>query len=290
VASKSKASQEQLLQLRQFLGEQENQEIERILEERDALIRLFADREEEIARSSSAKIRAIKVKEAEAAINIINDLTQQAFDVAGQFIENEIIREEQRADKKLEILQKQFDDGIISQEEFESEKGNIEKDSRKKAAELQRKAAITEKAATLFGIAANTALGVTRALGTLPVPANFIVSGIIGALGAAQAAAVIAKPLPRIPSFQTGVTNFSGGTARINETGGEMVQLPGGSNVLTNSATKDLLFNQPNQSNVSRITNETTNNTTNNFNIDGVRDINDLRNELLRVEGSEAFT
>jgi hypothetical protein len=284
-----KTTEEELLQLRQFLREEENMQIEAILAEREALIKKFASQEEAITKASSAKVRAIKAAEAAKTLEQITSFTQQGFDVAGQFIENSIIREQQASDKKLQTLEKQFKDGLISETEYEQQKEQLEKDARRKSAEAQRKAAIAEKTAALFSIAANTAIGVAKAVAALPYTGGLPISAIVTALGIAQAAAVASKPLPQVPSFQTGVTNFSGGLARINETGGELINLPGGANVLTNSASKDLLFNQPNQSNVSNVTNETTNNTTNNFNIDSVRDINDLRNELLRIEGSEAF-
>ena len=106
----------------------------------------------------------------------------------------------------------------------------------------------------------------------------------------AQGIAVATQPLPEIPSFAGGVTDFSGGLANINEQGGEMVNLPSGANVMTNAATKDLLFNGGGRSQVSNST--TTSNSDNSnrtFNFFGIRDISAARNQLLRTEGQGAF-
>lgn len=44
-----------------------------------------------------------------------------------------------------------------------------------------------------------------------------------------------------IPGFATGVTNYSGGTARINEIGGEIVNLPRGANVIPHDLSKRII-------------------------------------------------
>lgn len=51
--------------------------------------------------------------------------------------------------------------------------------------------------------------------------------------------------LPAIPAFATGVQNFRGGWARINELGGELVKLPGGSTVVPHDLSRDMVSNSP---------------------------------------------
>ncbi len=57
--------------------------------------------------------------------------------------------------------------------------------------------------------------------------------GVLGALGRLLN--------PAIPSFATGVQAFRGGLARINERGGELVSLPGGSTVIPHDLSKRML-------------------------------------------------
>lgn len=47
--------------------------------------------------------------------------------------------------------------------------------------------------------------------------------------------------LPAIPAFATGVENFGGGWARINELGGELVKLPGGSTVVPHDLSRKIV-------------------------------------------------
>jgi len=91
--------------------------------------------------------------------------------------------------------------------ELELAEGNAEKeavinakfDAQKR--ELQKKQANTEKANALFSIAINTAIGIASALKTpLLIP-------VIAAIGAAQAALVLAQP---IPQFAEGVLQLDG--------------------------------------------------------------------------------
>lgn len=74
----------------------------------------------------------------------------------------------------------------------------LEKKLAYEKAVIQRKQAVADKAAALFDIAINTAVGVSK---TWP---NLILAAIIGGLGLAEAATVAAKPLPEIPSFAGG--------------------------------------------------------------------------------------
>lgn len=70
-------------------------------------------------------------------------------------------------------------------------------------AKIKRKQAIWDKAQSLVDIGTNTAVAVTKALTAGPI-AGPVLAGAIAALGAAQAAVVLAKPLPEIPSFADG--------------------------------------------------------------------------------------
>lgn len=67
---------------------------------------------------------------------------------------------------------------------------------------------------------------------------------IIGAASKASGAVGAVKGvLGHIPGFASGVTNFSGGLALVGENGPELVNLPGGSDVLTNGQSRRLAGN-----------------------------------------------
>lgn len=73
---------------------------------------------------------------------------------------------------------------------------------------------------------------------------GFSLSGLgnlIRGRGDVLAGALRGAGLPAVPAFATGVKNFRGGMARINERGGEIVSLPSGADVLPHDLSKRLV-------------------------------------------------
>ena len=64
--------------------------------------------------------------------------------------------------------------------------------------------------------------------------------GLFGAIDP-LAGALRGAGLPAIPGYANGVNNFSGGWATINERGGELVKLPGGSTVVPHDLSRQML-------------------------------------------------
>lgn len=65
-----------------------------------------------------------------------------------------------------------------------------------------------------------------------------------GAGGAMAGASSVAGSVVGLPGFANGTNNFAGGLARINERGGEIVKLPGGSQVIPHDLSKRIADNQ----------------------------------------------
>jgi TP901 family phage tail tape measure protein len=214
----------------------------------------------------------------------MNDMAQQAFDIGGQFLENQKIQEQQNLDSKLQAIdietqkkleaaglldatkQMQIESDIaeleaklatetdlearanlqksISEkkkelaktkiiEDAEKEKIKIQQISAIKIAEINRKQAILEKLSALANIGINTAVAAMKAAGQTGIFAAIAVPVIL-ALGAAQAAVVVAKPLPEIPKFKKGGTHNEGGFAMVGDGGKhERITLPDGSQFLS---------------------------------------------------------
>ena len=101
----------------------------------------------------------------------------------------------------------------------------------KALAEYQRSAAKAQRAAAVFQIALQTAINVAK---SFPNP---FAMGAAAALGVAQGATVLAQPLPQVPdppAYALGTDYHPGGLAIVGERGPEIVNLPGGSSVITN--------------------------------------------------------
>lgn len=81
----------------------------------------------------------------------------------------------------------------------------------RRQAVLNQKRARFEKAITISQIIADTALAVVRALGQKPyTPANIANAAIVGVLGAAKLAAVIATPIPQYKDGKPANDNYEG--------------------------------------------------------------------------------
>lgn len=139
---------------------------------------------------------------------------QQSIDIAAGFAERNIAaklayEEQTAAAKEAADKQKELQADLqtfattswnaiqqIVNSIFDAQLDSYEKDSAeyKKAS---RDKAIANKAIALVQIAVNTAEGVSKAL-TLVPPLNFIAAGLVSAAGIAQAAAVIAQPIPAL--------------------------------------------------------------------------------------------
>jgi hypothetical protein len=104
---------------------------------------------------------------------------------------------------------------------YDQESVEYKKLARQKA-ELEYKQAIMNKAFALTQSIVNTALGVTAALAIQ----NYIGAALIGIAGAAESAKIALEPLPEIPSFAKGTSDFQGGLARFGEAGRELAITP----------------------------------------------------------------
>jgi len=149
-------------------------------------------KEEEKARK--AAVREAFEANLQIAADFANQYQQSMATIAA--LANQAIDTD--AEYKTQKLQEQYDKGEISAEEFEEKKTAIEQE----AAKDRYKIAMWEWTASIATAIANTALGVTKALGQGGI-LGIITGGLVGAAGAAQLAMIFAnKPIP--PSFTTG--------------------------------------------------------------------------------------
>lgn len=187
----------------------------------------YVDNKEREKAADEEKLERMR-KEAE----FLNEFTQLGVDLTNQLYDNQIAKSQQAADEQIANLQKRYDAGLISEDQFEKGKLNIQKKADKEQAKLKRKQAIADKAAALINIAINTAVAISKVLGQ---------TGIFGlaawipiaALGALQAGIVAAKP---IPTFAGG-TESTPDTFIAGEKGRELMVTPSGELVMADKPT-----------------------------------------------------
>ncbi len=106
---------------------------------------------------------------------------------------------ENAATQKENRLKRQLDRGIINQEQYNKAVDAIEADYARKKAEIEYRQAKRKKTMDLAAAIANTAIAVTEAL------PNWILAGLVGAMGALQIATIAKQPLPSVSGYEQGL-------------------------------------------------------------------------------------
>lgn len=127
-------------------------------------------------------------------LNTINNYTQQAGNILQGFYDNEAIR----IDNNYKRQQQSIEDSSKSEEEKKKALENLDKEYDAKRAALQKKQMVASKAQAIFDIGVNTAVAIMQALSKPGGPLGWVLTGVIAALGAAQAAMVASKPIPEM--------------------------------------------------------------------------------------------
>ncbi len=168
------------------------------LKSKELEIKIFSDANDK--KLEKAKQNAEKLKEvAQEVFNFARGLTSQLFEGNIANLEEEArIREENKnlqleniAESTLSEKEKAEQTAIINAQ-AEQDQARIDA----KIREQKRKQAVADKAFALAQIAINTAVAISKALAQTGVLGAFVIPGII-ALGAIQAATVLAQPIPK---------------------------------------------------------------------------------------------
>ena len=133
-----------------------------------------------------------RIQENEKYFFALSSLFSNVFGIFSSFEDAKIQKLEQSNDKQLTELEKQLEQGLINQEEFNKREIELNEKLQKEKRKAARDEAIREKAASLFSIVVNTASAVAQAL------PNLVLAGIVGAVGLAEGIKVATEPLPAL--------------------------------------------------------------------------------------------
>lgn len=106
---------------------------------------------------------------------------------------------ESQATQKESRLKRQLDRGVITQEQYNKAVDAIEADYARKKAQIEYNQAKRKKNMDLASAVANTAIAVTEAL------PNWVLAGLVGAMGAFQIATIARQPLPSVSGYEKGL-------------------------------------------------------------------------------------
>lgn len=141
-------------------------------------------------------------QKAAEAIGNVSDLFTAMYDNQIEKIEEQMDAEQAHHDAQMSQIDELEEHGIITKEEAELRKREIEaatarreEELEKKKAQLQYKAAVMDKANKVAQIAISTALGIMTTFAQLGWPAGIPGAAFVAAMGALQTATALAQPI-----------------------------------------------------------------------------------------------
>lgn len=150
----------------------------------------------------------------EDTVKIVGAISE-AWEMVNQIRKNQedkaLMEYESNINSKKEILQKQLDQGLISQDTYNQQVASMDEDLDKRKKAIALKQAKREKALALMGAIVNVALGITKALTTFPTWLGIALAALVGVMGGLQIATIATQPLPQYSSGYYEVTGQKDG-------------------------------------------------------------------------------
>ena len=177
-----------------------------------------------------------KIKEyAQFAINQLSGLASAWSDYQNGLLQ----RDEVNTTKQKDTLKKQLDAKLISQKQYDEGVSKLDAEADKKKRKIAHDQAIVQKATSVANAIINTAVAITSVL-SIPILGEALAI-VVGLLGAAQIALILATPIPQAATgrynvignqdgkaynnvpYQNSFNGIPGRPMLVNETGNEIV-------------------------------------------------------------------
>lgn len=137
-----------------------------------------------------------KLEAAQMAIGAMMNAWSMYNNFVAQKQQVELQQFERAQEAKQRTLERQLNAGYINQRQYNKSVEELEKESQRKRAEMEYKAAKREKEMAITGIILNTAMGVAKAMAQGGFVLGVPWAAVVGALGAIQLGLALATPLP----------------------------------------------------------------------------------------------
>lgn len=199
----------------------------------------IANDEEQMRKEKEKRQKQMELmQQVSSLLGSLGEFGDQLFQSKINQLDEENEANQEAYDKEIENIEKLEESGAISTEEAEARKRAAEDKTKakeeeiaKKKAELQRKQAIYDKAMSIAQVGISTALGIMRTIDQLGYPAAIPFVALVAAMGAVQAATILATPIPK---YKEGTDYHKGGLAIVGDGGvPETVLTPDGKLYLT---------------------------------------------------------
>jgi len=195
-------------------------EKEKIAKESDLAIQNISNETFENSKDNEEKLTELTKEQKKAlaisTINIATSVMDTIFQIQQNQIQQELNEEENKFNEKAKFLDDSLQAGLITQNQYNLQKANLDADLKKKESKLKEEAFKKQKAQAIISATIATALAVTQALASSPPPASFILAGISAVAGAVQVGAIINQPTPTFARGGLAKSGTFGGNAHSN--------------------------------------------------------------------------
>lgn len=225
-----------------------NDEVEFSLISKDELDESLNNLKSHLDKIAAAEAAALEKRLAlrEEFESTIKKMAQDTFFVSVNLIHGLADEKAASIERENETIQAGLDTQLEAAEGNEERQAEIneqkriqEEKTQREVAKIRKRQAMLDKAIALAEIVFNTRRAVMLANATWPPPTNIPWVSLALAMGAIQAAAVIAQP---IPQFAKGTESSPEGLAIVNEKGSELMVTPQGQLQMINTDTPTLTY------------------------------------------------
>lgn len=151
-----------------------------------------------LARDATHQGELQRIADEERARQQVRDAAiQTAQSIAGSLIEIQRNRIQEETDTEIEELEKTYKKKIDAAKGNQALQDKLQAELEAKREEIQKKAAKRQQQLAIIEALINTAVAVTKALGSAPPPFNFVLAALSLAAGVAQVAAIKSQPLAK---------------------------------------------------------------------------------------------
>jgi hypothetical protein len=169
-------------------------------QEKDFNDEVAAIKKEGEAKITQDKLDAIAAREQleRDSISAIQSILGSIAQINSNLSQERINEVNEQADSEIAALQRQYDSDLISKEEYERQKSEINKRAAEEERVIKRRAFEANKQISLIQTIMSTAQATIAALGSIPyTPANIALAALTAAAGAAQIAVIASQPTPK---------------------------------------------------------------------------------------------
>lgn len=161
---------------------------------------------------------------------------QMALQTLGQIADEIFGAIQDKISREMEALDEMYTTDSEEAKNNADKKYISEKELANKKLELKRKQAAADKASAAFSIAINTAMAIMRIWADVPKvdfgASTIALTAVASAIGAAQLAMALAKPLPAYAKGRKALQSSAGEYALVGEKGAEIMFVPKGAGII----------------------------------------------------------